>query len=169
MLCEKSKSCSYYNTYRYKSSANQYQLLVESYCEGSLQTMCRRQQYRKELSEEVPEDLAPNGYLIGTHKKIRVVNLRKHERYEVEGGVCLIQDPSSKKIFSADVMNVSKGGLKLKAQIDPHDFSKESLPTILKILGHTIAESPFPLTEEFVKIVWSDKQVVGCSFVISSA
>lgn len=165
MICELSKTCIYYNTHRYKSTSKQYSLLVESYCEGQLQSMCRRKQYKDEFYKAAPEDMAPNGYRIGSHKKLRAENTRKHKRYEVKSGTCLLQEPSSKSTFTAEVIDVSQGGLKLAASIEPHTIKTDSEPIILKILGHTIGESPISFTRDFIKIVWQQNQVFGCAFV----
>ena len=70
MLCEHSADCVYYRTHKYKTSRRQYQLLVDSYCEGVLQPMCRRQKYQKETGANPPDELCPNGYQAGSHHKI---------------------------------------------------------------------------------------------------
>ena len=91
MSCEHSKDCSYYRTYRYKSSDRQSRLLVESYCEGTLHTLCRRLQCSIDYCREAPEDLAPNGYRVGTHKKMKADRTRKFERYKIKDGACMLQ------------------------------------------------------------------------------
>lgn len=168
MICKLADNCSYYNTYRDKLKSKQSALLVESYCEGHLQVMCRRMKYQVEFHREAPEDLAPNGYLIGTHNKLRIENTRKHKRYEVNGGTCLLQVPSSKKTFSAEVIDVSEGGIRFVTKIESHVLESESKTTVLKIVGHTIDKSPITLTKEFIKVVWQNNQIFGCTFIPSA-
>ncbi len=169
MTCKLSENCTYYNIYRHKTTSRQYSLLVESYCEGQLQLMCRRKQYEEEFSKLAPDDLAPNGYLIGTHRKLKIENTRKHKRHAVKEGTCLLQEPSSKSTFSAEVIDISRGGLRLVTKVDTHVLESDSETTILKILGHTIDESPIPLTKELIKVVWKNDQIFGCAFVSSLA
>jgi hypothetical protein len=70
MLCDQSDTCLYYTTHKYRASRRQYQLLVDSYCEGVLQPMCKRLKYRQETGEEPPDELCPNGYRAGSHHKL---------------------------------------------------------------------------------------------------
>ena len=114
-------------------------------------------------------ELAPNGYRVGTHEKLRVEDTRKHKRYKVKNGMCLLQTPDSKKTFSAEVIDLSEGGLKLAVKIDPQELTVEPEPGVLKILGHTIEDNSLLLTKEFIKMVWQSNQVIGCSFVPSPA
>lgn len=169
MTCKHSENCSYYNTDKDKTTSKQYSLLVESYCEGQLQSICRRKLYENEFCKTAPENMAPNGYLVGTHKKLRTADTRKHKRYQVKSGTCLLKDPYSNNTFSAEVIDVSKGGLKLATRAQPHSSKKELEPTILKILEHTIDEAPFLLQRDLIKIVWRNNQVFGCAFVYSAA
>lgn len=70
MQCERLDICVFYKTHRYTMSPKQYELLVQSYCEGSLHRNCHRKKYREEFSKEPPDDMAPNGYQVGSHRKI---------------------------------------------------------------------------------------------------
>lgn len=70
MICDNSDNCVFYRTHKYTLSAKQYQLLVGSYCEGILQPMCKRIKYAVETGENPPDILCPNGYRVGSHKKI---------------------------------------------------------------------------------------------------
>lgn len=168
MLCNHSEICIYYRTYRYKrTSSKQFQLLIESYCEGVLQAKCRRLQYENEFCKEAPTDLAPNGYIIGSHKKLRIENTRKHKRYEVKNGLCLLQVPDTKKTFSAWVIDESLGGLKIAMKMAPKELDIISEPGVLKILEYTVDGAPRLLTKELIKMVWQNNQVIGCSFTPS--
>jgi hypothetical protein len=69
MLCEYSGWCEYYSTYKTRTAGKQYLLLINSYCEGILQPMCRRIKYQTETGEPPPLTLCPNGYHVGGHKK----------------------------------------------------------------------------------------------------
>ncbi len=168
MLCEHSKNCIYYRTYRYKPDSKQYRLLVESYCEGNLQPRCRRLQYEAEYCKEVPEELAPNGYLAGTHKKLKTDNTRKFERHRIKGGACMLQVLDTKKTFTAGVIDISEGGMCLELYADPEELDLCSNESVLKILGHTMEDAPLPLDKEVIKTVWRNNKVVGCAFVDAS-
>lgn len=164
MYCDNSDNCTYYNTYRYKSSSRQYQLLVESYCEGSLHARCRRLEYEAEFNKVAPEELAPNGYHVGTHKKLRVGNTRKFKRHTVKDGICLLQTLDTARTFSALVVDVSEGGMQLELNIDPDELKLCPERNQLKILGYTAKYIPVPITKEVIKMVWQNKQFLGCCF-----
>jgi uncharacterized membrane protein len=66
-------------------------------------------------------------------------------------------------------IDLSEGGLKLAVKINPQELPVEPEPGVLKIIGHTMDDSPLPLTKEFIKMVWRNNQVIGCSFVPSPA
>lgn len=169
MSCEHSNDCSYYRTYRYKSNDRQSRLLVESYCEGTLHTLCRRLQCSTDFCREAPEDLAPNGYLIGTHRKMKTDNTRKFERYNIKNGACMLQILGTKKTFSAWIVDISEGGVKLELSMHPKELDLCSEESLFKVLGYSVDAIPFPLTNEVVKPVWQNDQVMGCSFVSTPA
>jgi hypothetical protein len=127
--------------------------------------MCRRLQYEAEFCDEPPEDLAPNGYLVGTHKKLKIKNARKFKRHKVKKGMCLLQVLDTPKTFSAWVIDVSEGGMRLEVSIDPKELAIEPEENSLKILGHFIEDIPFSLTKEIVRLVWQNDREIGCSFV----
>jgi len=164
MHCKNSDNCTYYSTHRYKSSSKQYQLLVKSYCEGSLHSRCRRLEYEAEFCVEPPEDLAPNGYLVGTHKKLEVKNSRKFKRHKVKNGICLLQVLDTPRTFSAWVVDVCEGGMQLKLNANVEELDVCPKTSSLKILGHSIKDAPFPITQDVLNVVWLNKQAVGCSF-----
>lgn len=169
MSCERSKDCVYYRTHLYKSSSRQSRFLVDSYCEGTLHPRCRRLQYRAEFCKEAPENLAPNGYLLGTHTKLKTESTRRFERYKIKDGSCMLQMLSTKKTFSALIIDISEGGLLLELNIHPKELDLCSEKSLLKILDYSVDALPFPLTKEVVKPVWQNDQVVGCSFVSTLA
>lgn len=70
MLCEKFETCTFFKTYKGWLSRSDYDLLVSSYCEGALQSRCKRLKYLHEHGEEPPADLRPDGYQIDSFKKI---------------------------------------------------------------------------------------------------
>lgn len=168
MLCKHSDNCSYYRTFRYQQNSKQYQLLVESYCEGTLRASCHRLKYVDEFGTEPPAELAPNGYLAGTHKKLRIENTRKHKRYKVKNGVCLLQVLGSPKTFSAWVVDISEGGMQLELNVAPQDLDISPKSSKLKILGYSIDEVPFPLTKDILNMVWQKNQAFGCAFAASA-
>jgi len=164
MHCKHSDRCIYYRTYRYKTSSKQYQLLVESYCEGNLHSRCRRLHYEAEFCKEAPEKLAPNGYLVGTHKKLKTDNTRKFERHRIKDGTCMLQVLDTNKAFTAGILDISEGGMRLELNVLPKELNFCKEKSLLKILGYSLEDSPFPLTKELVKMVWHNNRVIGCSF-----
>jgi len=165
MNCDKSEACVFYRTYRYLADSKQYRLLVESYCEGSLQPKCRRIQYETDFHKEAPAQLAPNGYLLGTHKKLKTDNTRQFKRYKIKNGTCLLEVIGTKKTLSAEVIDVSEGGMCLELSVLPEELDIRSEKSRLKILGYSIDNAPLPLTKEFAQIVWQNKYVIGCCFI----
>lgn len=164
MLCEYSANCIYYKTYRDKPNAKQFYLLIESYCEGRLQSMCRRLRYEAEFCKEPPNELAPNGYVGGTHKKLRTDNIRKFERYKINNGSCMLQVLNTRKTFSAGIIDISEGGMRLELSVHPDELNVCSEKSLLKVLGHNLEESPVPMTKDVVKMVWQNNRIIGCSF-----
>ena len=164
MSCERSKDCDYYRTHLYKSIGRQTRLLVDSYCEGTLYPRCRRKQYETEFCKDAPENLAPNGYLVGTHKKLKTESTRKFKRYKIKNGACLLQVLGTKKTFSAWIVDISEGGLRLELNVHPKELDICSENSRLKVLGYSVDAIPFPLTKEVVKPVWQNDQAMGCSF-----
>ena len=122
-------------------------------------------QYEAEYGKETPEDLAPNGYLVGTHKKLRIENTRKYERYRVKNCVCLLQVVNTAKTFSAWLVDISEGGVQLETNTKPEDLDLCAKTNQLKILGYSTENLPVPLTKETLKIVWQNNQVFGCNFI----
>jgi hypothetical protein len=169
MACENTERCSYFSLYGDKSCSRQHRLLVEGYCEGQLHSRCRRVKFEEVYLKEAPEELAPNGYLTGTHKKLRIENTRKHKRYNVKDGTCLLQTPNNKKTFSAEVIDLSEGGLKLALKIDPQEIIDEPDSGVMRILGHTIEDNSLLISKEFIKMVWQNNQIIGCSFLPAPA
>jgi hypothetical protein len=140
---------------------------VDSYCEGSLHPRCRRFQYKTEFCKEAPEGLAPNGYLDGTHKKLKTSNTRKFQRHTIKNGACMLQVLGTKKTFSAWIVDISEGGVRLDLRLPPKELDISPKNSLLKILGYSVDAVPFPLTREIVKPVWQNKHVIGCAFVTS--
>lgn len=164
MSCEYSKDCVYYRTYQYESSSKQFRLLVDSYCEGTLHSRCRRVQYKAEFCKEAPDDLAPNGYLVGTHKKLITENIRNFERYKIKNGNCMLQMLDTEKMFTAEIVDISVGGMQLELNVHPEELNVCSKKGLLKILSYSLEALPFPLTKEVIKMVWQNNRVIGCSF-----
>jgi hypothetical protein len=121
-------------------------------------------QYEAEFCKEAPEELAPNGYLVGTHKKMRVENTRKFKRHEVKNGICLLQTVDTNKTFSAWIVDVSEGGVRLDLNINPEEIGISLKKSLVRILGCSEDTVPFSLTEKIIKPVWQNNQMIGCSF-----
>jgi len=165
MICKHSKTCSYFNTYSVTDS-KQHRLLVDSYCKGDLlKQMCRRQEYEAVYSKAAPENLAPNGYLVGTHKKIRIANTRKHERYKVNDCVCLLQVVNTARTFSAWMVDISRGGIQLELNANLEDLEICTKVNQLKILGCSAEKLPVPLEKDTLKLAWQNNRLLGCAFV----
>ena len=81
----------------------------------------------------------------------------------------MLQMLSTKKTFSALIIDISEGGLLLELNIHPKELDLCSEKSLLKILDYSVDALPFPLTKEVVKPVWQNDQVVGCSFVSTLA
>ena len=84
---------------------------------------CRRLQYKTEFCKEAPDELAPNGYLVGTHKKLKTDNTRKFERYKIENSTCMIQVLDTPKKFSAEILDISEGGMRLELNAHPKELN----------------------------------------------
>jgi len=69
MRCHKFESCAFFNACKNDLSMRQYTLLVDSYCDGQLQSKCRRMKWQREQLEPPPLNLCPNGYLVGEAAK----------------------------------------------------------------------------------------------------
>jgi hypothetical protein len=164
MRCENSDNCIYYKNYRFKSNSNQFRALAESYCEGDLKPMCRRLRYKAEVCKEAPEDLAPNGYIVGPLKKLSKDKGRKFERYKIKNGTCLLQVLDTENMFNGEIVDVSEGGMRLELDTHPEGLNICSKKSFLKILGYSSEDIPFPLNKEIVKMVWQNNRVIGCSF-----
>jgi hypothetical protein len=139
-------------------------LLVDSYCEGTLHPRCRRLRHKAEFCKEAPDELAPNGYLVGTHIKLKTDNTRKFERYKIKSGTCLLQVLDTQKSFAAGILDISEGGMRLELNAHPKELNICPEKSHLKILGYSLEDIPFPLTKEVLKMVWQNKRVIGCSF-----
>ena len=121
------------------------------------------------IRSSVPNNMAPNGYLLGSHIKLKTVSTRKHERYNINVGTCLIQDVSSSTIFRAEVVDISAGGMKLSISKEANIPLNASVKPFLKIVEHAILESPIPITNDFIKVLWNEDHVFGCSFISSAS
>ena len=165
MLCSRSEDCSYYRTHR-DTDSKQHRLLIESYCEGDLlKQKCRRQEYESVYAREAPESLAPNGYLVGTHKKIRIEDSRKHERYKLKNCICLLQIVDTARTFSAWMVDVSEGGVKLELNVNLDDLELCTETNHLKILGYSTGQLPVPIQQDTLKMAWQADRLLGCAFV----
>lgn len=114
-----------------------------------------------------PDDLSPNGYLINSHKKIRVEDFRKNKRYKVKDSVCLVKELKSPRTFSAGIVDISDGGVCLRFDADPKEIEIDFDSNRFQILSHAKGDSPFYIAKEIVKMVWRRGNLVGCSFAES--
>ena len=81
----------------------------------------------------------------------------------------MLQVIGTENTFSAWVVDISEGGVRLELDIHPKELDLCSEKSLLKVLGYSVGAIPFPLTKEVVKPVWQNDQVMGCSFVSTAA
>ena len=89
---------------------------------------------------------------------------RKFERHKIKDGTCSMLVLDTPKIFSAKFLDISEGGMQLELNVLPEELNICKDNGLLKILGYSLEDAPFPLTKELVKMVWHNNQVIGCSF-----
>lgn len=70
MLCYKIDSCAFLNHYKNRFGEKTLRGLMNSYCKGPLQPLCRRLAYMAACGEDPPIDLCPDGYKAGTGTKV---------------------------------------------------------------------------------------------------
>jgi ADP-ribose pyrophosphatase YjhB (NUDIX family) len=70
-LCEHFDGCDFFAANSFRLSKRQYDLMVDTFCNGKLLSYCRRIKWRREHdSAKPPKELCPNGYSAATLKKI---------------------------------------------------------------------------------------------------
>lgn len=165
MICTNSDNCTFYRKYS-EMDSRQHRLLIESYCNGDiLKQMCRRQKYKAVYSKEAPDALAPNGYLVDTHRKIRIEDTRKHKRHKVIDCVCLFQVVETERTFSGWIVDISDGGVQLEITTNIEELDLCTKTSQIKILGYSAENIPVSLSKENLKMVWQNQQVLGCEFI----
>ena len=65
-ICERFASCDFFRRYKYDMEQRQYEFWLANYCEGKLQSQCKRLKWLTEKSETPPDSLLPTGCLIGS-------------------------------------------------------------------------------------------------------
>lgn len=70
MKCYKINDCAFFALYKSKLGDQRLQTIINSYCEGPFQPLCKRLIYMAMRDETPPLDLCPDGYQFGTGKKI---------------------------------------------------------------------------------------------------
>ena len=70
MRCFKIETCAFFSHYKSRFGEKAFKKLVNSYCKGPLQPLCRRLAYMAVRGEEPPVDLCPDGYKAGTGDKV---------------------------------------------------------------------------------------------------
>jgi len=68
MRCQKIDTCAFFSQYKSRFGKKGIEHLVDSYCKGVLQPLCRRLSYIAVRGEEPPIDLCPDGYNAVTGK-----------------------------------------------------------------------------------------------------
>jgi hypothetical protein len=72
MHCYKISACAFFAHYQSRFGEKAFKLMVNSYCMGPLQPMCRRLAFMAVRGEEPPVDLCPDGFKAGTGIKIDI-------------------------------------------------------------------------------------------------
>lgn len=70
MRCHKINTCAFFEVYKRRLGDNRLQTMINAYCEGPFQPLCKRLKYLAERGEEPPVDLCPDGYQVCTANKI---------------------------------------------------------------------------------------------------
>ena len=70
MLCHRLETCGFFQKYKDVIGDQRYEMIVRSFCKGSLQPLCKRLKYMAEKGEDPPPGLRPDGYEAGTNKKM---------------------------------------------------------------------------------------------------
>ncbi|PLX94930.1 MAG: hypothetical protein C0621_04775 [Desulfuromonas sp.] len=145
-------------------------MLLESYCHGgTLAPLCRRRTFLSFFKMEPPDDLAPNGYLVESHRKIRMENCREHTRHKVTDCICLLQVVDTAKTFDAWMVDISEGGVQLALNTHPEVLKIGAENDQIKILGYSAESLPIPLDREILRVAWQNEQTLGCAFMAPQA
>ena len=64
MSCERLETCPFFEKYEGILEQRDYQLIIESYCEGALINQCARLIYEKTQGEKPPVNMLPSGAVI---------------------------------------------------------------------------------------------------------
>lgn len=70
MKCYKIQTCAFHEHYKNRLGDKKLQTILDSYCEGPFQPLCKRLTYIAVRGEEPPIDLCPDGYQFGTGKRL---------------------------------------------------------------------------------------------------
>ena len=70
-MCDRYKSCAFYLAHnKNPNDSKLHQMLIDTYCEGDFHDVCRRKGYEEEVESAPLADLGPNGYSVGSNKRI---------------------------------------------------------------------------------------------------
>jgi len=70
-MCSHKDNCAFYLTYnKGKDTDKKFQLLIDTYCNGSLKEICRRKAYKEETGFAHIADLSPNGHHVNNNKRL---------------------------------------------------------------------------------------------------
>jgi len=61
MSCENRKKCSFFNKYN-NVFVDHYHVMIQSYCLGALNAMCKRKEHEATEGNLAPDNLCPSGY-----------------------------------------------------------------------------------------------------------
>ena len=64
MSCERLEICPFFDKYKDNLAPPDYQLIIESYCEGALMNQCARLVYEKTKGAKPPVNMLPSGAFI---------------------------------------------------------------------------------------------------------
>lgn len=70
-MCVHKDNCAFYLTYNMENETEEkYQLLIETYCHGELNEVCRRVAHKEKIAFAKTAEVGPNGCHVYSYKRI---------------------------------------------------------------------------------------------------
>ena len=82
MRCHKIDDCAFFGRYKNRFFEKEIKRLINSYCKGPLQPLCRRLAYLLTCGEVPPLDLCPNGYKAGRGSEVGFLGFKTRHRFK---------------------------------------------------------------------------------------
>lgn len=84
MHCPKIDDCAFFDHYKNKFGEKELERLVNSYCKGPLQPLCRRLVYMSVRGEVPTIDLFPDGYRASRENEVGFLGFKTRHRYKAK-------------------------------------------------------------------------------------